>query len=366
MTAILTRDGRLYTVGANASGQLGRNGTVSDARLGQVSFSGKIRSIRVGHDHMLVLDANGVLWGVGNNSYGQIRASASSTTSFVRVADHVTAMAAGRRSTLYIDENARLYGLGDNRWNKMVAGGGDRLTEPKLLQSGVVAVTAGEHESLSVTENGDLYYAGWRSLYGFSQGGGNNPAFVKLMSGVASASVYFGDVAILSESGAVYVYGLNNGGSIGSAVTNGTPRRLDVGDDVIAVPLRGRQCPRQGGQYLRAGRRRAARRFRRPDRSLSRRLSRHLFYAKPSDCLNFCQRQRVCLFSKRPLSVILPFGRCGTPLSVRAGKRRSAGGFLKEVPNPPRTFPGFVSVKRLRHKEKICESPCKKTCGVVQ
>lgn len=184
---------------------------------------------------MLVLDANGVLWGVGNNSYGQIRASASSTTSFVRVADHVTAMAAGRRSTLYIDENARLYGLGDNRWNKMVAGGGDRLTEPKLLQSGVVAVTAGEHESLSVTENGDLYYAGWRSLYGFSQGGGNNPAFVRLMSGVASASVYFGDVAILSESGAVYVYGLNNGGSIGSAVTNGTPRRLDVGDDVIAV-----------------------------------------------------------------------------------------------------------------------------------
>ena len=235
MTAILTRDGRLYTVGANASGQLGRNGTVSDARLGQVSFSGKIRSISVGHDHMLVLDANGVLWGVGNNSYGQIRASASSTTSFVRVADHVTAMAAGRRSTLYIDENARLYGLGDNRWNKMVAGGGDRLTEPKLLQSGVVAVTAGEHESLSVTENGDLYYAGWRSLYGFSQGGGNNPAFVRLMSGVASASVYFGDVAILSESGAVYVYGLNNGGSIGSAVTNGTPRRLDVGDDVIAV-----------------------------------------------------------------------------------------------------------------------------------
>ena len=88
---------------------------------------------------MLVLDANGVLWGIGNNSYGQIRASASSTTSFVRVADHVTAMAAGRRSTLYIDENARLYGLGDNRWNKMVAGGGDRLTEPKLLQSGVVA-----------------------------------------------------------------------------------------------------------------------------------------------------------------------------------------------------------------------------------
>ena len=117
----------------------------------------------------------------------------------------------------------------------MVAGGGDRLTEPKLLQSGVVAVTTGEHESLSVTENGDLYYAGWRSLYGFSQGGGNNPAFVRLMSGVASASVYFGDVAILSESGAVYVYGLNNGGSIGSAVTNGTPRRLDVGDDVIAV-----------------------------------------------------------------------------------------------------------------------------------
>jgi hypothetical protein len=235
MTAILTRDGKLYTVGANGAGQLGRNGTSDDEKRGLVSFSGKIKDVSVGFDHMLVLDENGVLWGVGNNSYGQIRASGSSSTSFVRVADHVVTMSAGRRSTLYINENACLYGLGDNRWNKMLAGAGDRLTEPTLLRSDAVTVSSGEHECLVVTESGDLYYAGWRDLGSFSQGGGNNPSFRQLMSGVETASVYFGDVAILSESGDVYVYGLNNGGAIGSAVTGGTPRKLNVGDGVIAV-----------------------------------------------------------------------------------------------------------------------------------
>ena len=236
MTAILTQDGRLYTVGANGAGQLGRHGTVSDTRLGLVSFDGQIRDISVGHDHMLILDTDGVLWGIGNNSYGQIRAAGGNSTSFVRIADHVTTMSAGRRSTLYIDENGNLYGLGDNRWNKMVAGGADRLTTPTLLRSGMVSVSAGEHECLAIAENGDLYYAGWRDVAGFGQGNGNNPAFVKLMGGVSSASLYFADIAILSESGDVYVYGLNNDGAIGQAVTGGQPRKdQSVGAGVIAV-----------------------------------------------------------------------------------------------------------------------------------
>ena len=36
-----------------------------------VKFDKKIKDFSVGHDHLLVLDAEGILWGVGSNAYGQ-------------------------------------------------------------------------------------------------------------------------------------------------------------------------------------------------------------------------------------------------------------------------------------------------------
>ena len=227
MTAILTKDGKLYTVGANGSGQLGRGGTTTSTRLGLVSFNGIIVDVSVGHDHMLILDDQGTLWGVGNNAYGQLGSTAgSSSQTFVRIADHVSLISAGRRTTVYVDENGNLFGLGDNRWNKMIAGVSDRLTKPTLLLENVVFISSGEHEMVAVTENGDLYYAGWRDFNSFSQGGGNTPAMQKVMGGVVSASIYFSDMVILTENGDAYVYGLNTGSSIVSATTGGSPRKL--------------------------------------------------------------------------------------------------------------------------------------------
>ena len=237
MTAILTKDGKLYTVGANGSGQLGRNGTNADDKLRLVKFDGKIIDVSVGHDHMLVLDENNVLWGVGNNSYGQIRAKGDVSTEFVKVAENVTAFSAGRRSTLYVDENGDLYGLGDNRWNKMVYGGGDKLTKPTLLLHDIVFVSSGEHQAVAINENGELYFGGWRTLDSFSQGAGNNPGFVKVMGGVASAATYHSNMVILTENGDAYVYGLNGGNAIGSSVTGQAPKRFIQASDnpVIAV-----------------------------------------------------------------------------------------------------------------------------------
>lgn len=236
MTAILTTDGQLYTVGANASGQLGRHGTSADNQLGLVPFDGVVTDISVGHDHLLVLDDQGVLWGVGNNAYGQLGSRAGgSTQTFVKIAEHVVSFSAGRRSTLFIDQNGNLYGLGDNRWNKMVAGGPDHLTTPTLLMKQVAFITSGEHEALAVTRDGTLYYAGWRDFSSFGQGPGNTPAFCRVMDQVESASIYFGDMVIQTKNGDAYVYGINTGNAIDGAVTGGTPKKLCSGVRAVAA-----------------------------------------------------------------------------------------------------------------------------------
>ncbi len=238
MTAILTKDGKLYTVGANGSGQLGRNGTNSSTSLGQVSFSGgTITDVSVGHDHLLVLTDKGELWGVGNNAYGQLGTAGmgSAVTSFQKVASTVTHISAGRRQTTYISAFGVLYGLGDNRWNKMSATAGETISTPLNLLSGTMFdfVASGEHQIVAVTKTGDLYYAGWRDFNSFGQGGGNNPAMRKVMGDIAKADIYFSNLVILDKSGNAYVYGLNEGNGIGSVVTGGTPKKIY--EDVVDV-----------------------------------------------------------------------------------------------------------------------------------
>ena len=232
MTAILTKDGKLYTVGANSCGQLGRNGTTDDWSLDLVPFNGKIVDVSIGYDHMLILDDKGVMWGIGSNSNGQLGTHnrGGTTQTFQKVAENVAIASAGRRSTVYVDDNGKMYGLGDNRWKKLSQNHGDIITTPVLMMENVKYVGSGEHQIVAITENGDLYYAGWRNFHSFNQGGGNNPTMHKVMSGVEKADVYHGNMVILSDSGDAYVYGLNHDGGIGSsAVTGGTPKKVYSG-----------------------------------------------------------------------------------------------------------------------------------------
>lgn len=227
-TAILTTDGRLFTVGRNTCGQLGRNGQSDDTALGEIEFSGKVKDVSLGHDHLLIVDDKGTLWGIGSNSYGALGPTGvgGNLTKFTKIADNVKSASAGRRSTVYLTTDNRLWGLGDNRWKKLSQNHGDQIHNPVVIASNIQFVDSGEHQILTVDRNGKLCYAGWRTVQGFGQGSGNNPTFAPLMSGVMQADIYFGNAVILTVTGDAYVYGINTDNGIGSSVTNGTPKKV--------------------------------------------------------------------------------------------------------------------------------------------
>ena len=230
MMAYLTLDGQLYTVGANGAGQLGRNGTSTDDRAGLVKFDKKIVDISVGHDHLLVLDEEGVLWGVGSNTYGQLgkRNDGGTTTTFQVVASNVKLIAAGRRNTFYTDANNTCYVLGDNRWQKF-GKDAEKYNTPHKLLGNVAYMSTGEHQIVLVTTSGDLYYAGWRTLNGWGQGQGAGGA-VKLTGGVKKAVLHNSNMLILKTDGSVWGYGSNMGGALGSVnATSGTPGKMIAG-----------------------------------------------------------------------------------------------------------------------------------------
>ena len=227
MMAYLTLDGKLYTVGANSAGQLGRNGTGTDDKVGLVKFDKKIVDVSVGHDHTLILDEDGVLWGVGSNTYGQLGKANSGghTTTFQVVASDVKKIAAGRRNTFYTDSKNVCYVLGDNRWNKFGTDT-DRYSSPHKLLSDVVNISTGEHQVVLVTTKGELYYAGWRQLGGFVAGTGMGKA-VKVTDGVKKAVLHNANLIILKTDGSVWGYGSNMGNAMaGVSATSGTPAKI--------------------------------------------------------------------------------------------------------------------------------------------
>lgn len=222
MAAILTKDGEIYTIGAGSVVPIG-----SSSAWKLLEYDGNPVALSVGFDHLLVLDKDGSVWGIGNNSYGQLGKTNEGGTvnSFIKIASGAVMVSAGRRNSAYIDSNGNCYVLGDARWNKF-SSSTDNITTPYKLLSGVSYISSGEHEMIMVTEDGKLYYSGWRSIQGFGQGTGTGGAVQLNITGVAKASIHFGNMVILTESGAMYVYGINTGNAIGSSITSGTPAKL--------------------------------------------------------------------------------------------------------------------------------------------
>lgn len=72
-SVILNTDGRVYSCGHNAHGQVG-NGEISDSvpTFYHVPFRFKIVSTAIGYKHTLVVSESGELWGWGDNSYLQL------------------------------------------------------------------------------------------------------------------------------------------------------------------------------------------------------------------------------------------------------------------------------------------------------
>ena len=216
--AILTLDGDIFTIGASVI-----NGLNTSSSWTLVEYDGVPAEISVGFDHLLVLDKDGSVWGIGNNSYGQLgkENEGGTATSFTKIADNAVMISAGRRNSAYIDQSGDCYILGDARWNKFRESV-DNITTPYKLLSGVSYIASGEHELLMVTEDGKLYYAGWRTVNGFSQGSGSYGAQPISVNGVVKAAIHHGDIAILTKNGALYGYGINSGNCLGGPAVDGS------------------------------------------------------------------------------------------------------------------------------------------------
>jgi hypothetical protein len=124
----LESDGSLWAMGADSMGQFGDGTTTyGNTNRPELIVASNITAIAAGSLHTLFLQRDGSLWAMGANNSGQLGDGSPNNDNglFMTnrpeliVAGGVTAIAAGYQYSLLLKEDGSLWGMGDNQYGEI-------------------------------------------------------------------------------------------------------------------------------------------------------------------------------------------------------------------------------------------------------
>ena len=186
-TYFVKEDGSLWGVG-----DFGENRSALEPFL--IKHSG-VSYVSAGANHILILDNNNLLWGKGQNSYGELADQSSGagwqTDEFIQLSDEpITKAVAGDSVTFFIKEDGSLWGMGSNSYGKLGIEVSESSTTPIKISDDVIDVATGENHTLFLKTDGSLWGMGLNSSGQLGKGdyeNSSNPVLI-VSEGVASLS----------------------------------------------------------------------------------------------------------------------------------------------------------------------------------
>jgi alpha-tubulin suppressor-like RCC1 family protein len=161
---ILTRDGRVYWFGRNIYFRAGTS-TASSHTPTLVQNLPAIKQIEIGNRHTMFLDYDGNVWTVGYNASGQLGNGATNTLTIpykLTNLPKIKTIGVGDYSSFAIAENGDLYAWGDNKYGQLGFGDDIQRNSPKKVEGvlNVKFVEGGTKNSLLINELNELYVVG--------------------------------------------------------------------------------------------------------------------------------------------------------------------------------------------------------------
>ena len=168
-TIILKNDGMLFGCGLNSYGQLGLGDTDNRSTFTIIGInSGNIKEIYLGGEHTIILKNDGTLWGCGRNIEGQLcLGDTTYRSTFKQIttnANNIKSIYCGYYYILIVKNDDTLWGCGDNRFGQLDLG--DTKDRTTFTQSAVnihdmKSIYCGSSYVLMLKSDYTLWGCGW-------------------------------------------------------------------------------------------------------------------------------------------------------------------------------------------------------------
>jgi len=203
-----------------------------------VSVASNVVAVAAGDEHSLFVKADGTLWAMGYNNYGQLgNGTTINTNRPVSVASHVVAVAAGNDHSLFVKTDGTLWAMGRNLEGQLGNGTTINTNLPFSVASNVVAVAAGAFHSLFMKTDGTLWAMGYNYYGQLGNGTTDNSSLPVSLPQLCAANIFPADeayhslaIGYIKTSATVTLDNLNQlftGGAI-SVTASTTPPGLTV------------------------------------------------------------------------------------------------------------------------------------------
>lgn len=217
-------DGTLWAWGYNYFGQLG-NGTISGfsesfPNPAQVGTATNWVSISSGYNHNLAIQADGRLWGWGENTLGQVGTGATSnvgiaTPTAVATDSYWRKIDAGGFFSTAIKSDGTLWAWGDNYYGEIA--NGNTATQPQPTQIGTDLwknVSAGRNHIIALKPDGSVW--AWGDELGANTNQATIPTLKSELSGIVQITAGEGFSLAVKSNGSLFSWGKNNLGQLGN------------------------------------------------------------------------------------------------------------------------------------------------------
>ena len=237
-TFYIRADGTLWAMGYNNFGQLGDGTTTT--RSGPIQIATGVTEVATGGQHTMFIKTDGTLWAMGNNQYGQLGdTTTTNRLTPVQVATGVSQVSCGSGHSMFLKTGGTLWAMGHNSDGRLGDATTTQRTTPVQVATNVAQISAGAAHGLWVKSDATLWAAGANNYGQLGDGTTTQrPTPVQIAAEVRQASACgytdadnYGHSVFVKTDNTLWATGRNNHGQIGDGTTTQrtTPVQIATG-----------------------------------------------------------------------------------------------------------------------------------------